>query len=122
MRFKKYSLIAATLTVVIAVLWSLSATWGVADLVARIDDNAQTLNQELGPLRRLTFDPDAAPPGSDKSMQWYYIGNASSPFPLIVAADAAHQVWYTAGQRSRCYAFWFFGIIIPIHESVVWMS
>lgn len=122
MPFKKYSLIAVGLTVVIAVLWSLSATWGVADLVADLDAGSKGLNQELGPLKRLDFDPDAAPPGSDKIMPWYYIGNASSPFPLIVAADAAHQVWPTAGQRARYYAFWFFGIIIPIHQSDVWMS
>jgi hypothetical protein len=122
MRFEKNSLITAALTAVIAALWSLSATWGVADLVARIDQNSQGLNQELGPLRRPSFDPDAAPPGSDKSMPWYYIGNAGSPFPLIVAADAAHAVAPTAGQRARGYAFWFFGILIPIHQDVVWTS
>ncbi|MBS0206715.1 MAG: hypothetical protein JSS49_27880 [Planctomycetes bacterium] len=102
--------------------WGLTATWGIADVVATAHQSAQGLNQELGPLNRLDFDPDVRPSLGEKKMPWYFVGNASSPFPFIVAVDFVYAVGSTAGQRSREYIFWFFGLKLPVYQRVDWMS
>jgi hypothetical protein len=110
------------LLIAVTGIWLLTATWGVSDVVAMADRGAQRLNQELGPLNRIEFDPDVRPSLGEKKMPWYFIGKASSPCPLIVAVDCAHQVADLAGQRSRVYVFWLFGLTFPIYQSVDWMS
>jgi hypothetical protein len=116
--------VRGSLLAIAAVLcfWGLTATWDVSDVVATVHQNAQGLNQELGPLNRLDFDPDVQPSLSEKKMPWYFVGNASSPFPFIVAVDFAYAVGSTAGQRSRGYVFWFFGLKLPVYQRVDWMS
>ncbi len=114
--------IIVVLLIGVPCVWLLTATWGVSDVVAAIDRGAQGLNTELGPLRRLDFDPDVRPSRGESKMPWYFIGNASSPFPCIIAVDFAYQVAPTAGQRSRVYFFWCFGLKLGFHHRVDWMS
>ena len=114
--------VSAFVILVILCAWGLTAIWGVSDVVAMCHRNAQGLNQELGPLNRIEFDPDGTPPLGEKKMPWYFVGNPSAPFPFIVAVDCAYQVGTTAGQRSRGYVFWFCGLKIPLYQSVDWMS
>lgn len=122
MRFKHAKRSAMFAFLGAAVLWLLTATWGISDVESKLDHNARHLNQSLGPLTRIEFDPDELPPKGGKKVPWYYIGHASSPFPLIVVVDFAYAVAPGAGQRSRLYVFWLFGFQYSIHQRVAWFS
>ena len=122
MKFKHPFKFAALAALLLAVAWLITATWGVSDVVAVANRNAQGLNQSLGPLNRFHFDPDASPSKGRKEVPWYFIGNASSPFPFIVAVDVAFQIGSTAGQRSRHYVFWCCGSQYFLYQRVDWMS
>lgn len=117
-RRKRVVWLAALLT--LGVGWGITSTWGVRDVTTFF------ARQESRPVdgrvpQRLDFDPNV-PPYRAKSMPWYYVGHASSPFPFVVAIDVAFLVGPGAGQRGRYYVFWFFGIKVPIHYDVVWVS
>ena len=121
-RFRRRRFVAAILCLTIALGWLLSATWGVNDVTSWAHRASQAIEAPDRDLQRLDFDPDVRPHPYGKRVPWYYVGNASSPCPFVVAIDCAHQVGPTAGQRSRYYVLWLFGFKLPIHQSVDWMS
>jgi hypothetical protein len=120
--FRLRTLLIAVAVLTVAILWVLTATWGVSDVAATLERDSQGLNQSLASLTRLDFDPVEAPGDGAMKMPWYFIGRTSSPFPLIVAVDHAYAVAPAAGQRSRYYVLWLFGFQIPIYQHVAWIS
>ena len=102
--------------------WLATAIWGIDDVT---EDAAQKLPRLLsphGPVTRLDSDPDARFGFKFPETPWYYVGNASSPLPFVVAIDVVYQAAPLAGQRSRYYVLWLFGLKIPLHQEGVWVS
>ena len=112
--------VAAFVFIAITGIWVLTATWGVSDVVAAERRNTEELIQSLnslirlGPFNRIDFDPDVRPSLGTTKVPWYFVGNASCPFPLIVAVDRACQLTPLEGWRSRSYVLWLFGFKVPL--------
>jgi hypothetical protein len=120
--FRRQLCLACVALAVIAVGWIFTATWGVRDVTAYFDDAASGLDGPDRHVQRLYLDPDIRPYPAKRQMPWYFVGNASSPCPFVVAIDAAYQVALLAGQRTRYYVFWFSGIKVPIYDQTAWVS
>jgi hypothetical protein len=118
-KFRRRIFKTALTIIALSVVWGITAKWAVSDVVSFADRSLRSMNPEFN---RIDFDPDIKPSLREKKEPWYFIGNASTPFPFIVAVDYALRIGPLAGQRSRAYVFWFFGLKIPIHETLVWMS
>lgn len=128
-RIKWHHVLIATIGFLL--MWIVTANWGVADVTRY----CLKYSKELMPpeSQRLTWDPHNRPPGwretltadqqeYDPERPWYYVGNASSPFPCIIGIDLSQHVGFLAGEGSRYYFFWCFGLKFPIHASFIWMS
>ncbi len=103
--------IACAAVIVIAGIWILTATWGIADVIESgyRDSESIIALYDVGPVNRIDFDPDVRPVLGELKIPWYFQGNASSPFPLIVARDVAFQFGPDDSGRSRTFIFWCFG-------------
>lgn len=113
----------ALLGIVLAgVAWLLTATWGVQQVEHEVTVMMPRDIAPHGPVSRVLEDPDGPSRGHFPPMPWYFVGNATSPLPCIVAIDAAYAAAPLAGQRDRYYVFWLFGWWYPVYQSNRWVS
>lgn len=112
--------IACAAVIVIAGIWILTATRGIADIIESgyRDSESIIALYDVGPVNRIDFDPDARPALGELRIPWYFQGNVSSPFPLIIAKDVAFQFAPDDSGRSRTFIFWCFGYKTQLYTHI----
>ncbi len=118
-RLLRWVAIAVVMLVFLLIGWSLTNRFGVPDVQEHVRDRL-TIGLARDGLILLDQDPEATK--APKRLPWCFAGNASSPLPFVVAIDAAYAVAPTAGQRSREYFLWLFGLKIHLRSRLVWTS
>lgn len=117
----RFRIVSAGALLLFAGVWILTATWGIADVIAhnqRISDEIEAHLDE-GPIDRIDFDPDIKPTRRELKVPWTFLGNSTSPFPLIIVYDVAYQFGPEKGERSRNVVLWLFGYKVVLQTFMV---
>ena len=106
----KLVLCFAALLSLYCVLWAITHLFGRATAEAALHEEILRGDETaLNGFRRVVAYDSTDGPGLIEEAPWYFIGNSSSPAPLMVGVDVAH-VDKNFGSSGRVYYWWFFGI------------
>ena len=99
---------------------SLCLCWLATFSIGRIHTEKFADEMNVFQLPVLNYNPHTNDLPSGK--QWYYSGNARSPFPFICTCDYSYLYAETAGQGGYIICFWFFAWVYPLYDKAEWVS